>query len=146
MSFRASEVSHASGAEQQCGAVQGCTCQSDPRNFRGSLGNFRGTSQKFGEGGIGKGVFAVKFATKFATISHTLPLMYEFSNEIPALLRKSGAQFATNLRKTPLENGPFSRFLREFPGTSGEILGSPGSYQKLWGSVTPSQRHAKIVC
>ena len=46
---------------------------------------------------------------KFTTILRTLPLMYE--TKYPAILRKFGAQFATNLRNAPLANAPFSGFL-----------------------------------
>ena len=33
---------------------------------------------------------------------------------------------------------------RELPGKCREILGSAGSFEKLRGSLTPSQRHARI--
>ena len=46
---------------------------------------------------------------KFATVLRTLPLMYDTT--IPAILRKFGAHFATNLCSAPLANAPFSGFL-----------------------------------
>ena len=62
-------------------------------------------------------------------------------NEIPAILCKFGAQFATNLRNAPLANAPFSGFLILGPDFLQTFPGCPGVKKFLPTTGTGAATH-----